>query len=119
VEWVRSGLVEAELPRGGFDLVSAQYPVLAKTPDRVAERALMDAVAPGGTLLVVHHEVDPEVAREHGFDLSQYVLPADLVPLLGDDWVVEVDERRDRDVPESGGGAHHVMDLVLRARRLR
>ncbi len=39
--------------------------------------------------------------------------------LLTDDWDVEVDEQRPRDTPESGAGAHHVDDLVLRARRLR
>jgi len=37
--------------------------------------------------------------------------------LLDEDWEVEVNEQRPRAVPESGAGAHHVDDLVLRARR--
>jgi len=39
--------------------------------------------------------------------------------LLDDGWEVEVDEQRPRIAPDGGAGAHHVDDLVLRARRLR
>ena len=118
VEWVHSGLVEAQLPEGTYDLVSAQYPALARTPDRLAERALLAAVAPGGTLLVVHHVHDAETAHDHEFDPEDFVMPRDIAGLLGDGWVVEVDEVRPRAVPPSGGGTHHVDDVVLRARRL-
>ena len=119
VRWLRSGLVEAPLPAGGFDLVSAQYPALPSTPGRDAERALLTAVAPGGTLLVVHHaDVDAEQARAHGVDPADYVAPADVAALLDDGWQVEVDERRPRTIT-GGAGAHHSHDLVLKARRLR
>ena len=118
VAWVESGLVEADLPPGGFDLVSAQYPALLRSPGRDAERALLRAVAVGGELLVVHHDVTAEQAHEHGFDPSLFVLPADLAAMLDDDWAVLVDERRPRTVA-GGAGAHHSHDLVLRARRLR
>src|SRR4051794_4427953 len=46
VTWIRSGLVDAQL--GTFDLVSAQYPALKRTPTNEAERALMGAVSPNG-----------------------------------------------------------------------
>jgi SAM-dependent methyltransferase len=143
VRWVHAGMVEAALPPASFDLVSAQYPVLARTPDLVAERAVLDAVAPGGVLLFVHH-ADMEHRHEHGhdhdhgdhdggqdhgdagdagdesaFDPADYVWPANLAAALDDDWVVEVDERRARVAPASGAGAGHTDDLVLRARRLR
>jgi SAM-dependent methyltransferase len=146
VRWVHAGMVEAALPPASFDLVSAQYPVLARTPEFIAERAVLDAVAPGGVLLFVHH-ADMEHRHEHGhdhghhhgdgsddqhgedhggdstdeklFDPADYVWPTDLAASLGDDWVVEVDERRARVAPESGAGAGHTDDLVLRARRLR
>jgi SAM-dependent methyltransferase len=119
VQWVHAGLVEAQLPAGGFDLVSAQYPALLRTPDHDAERALLAAVAPGGTLLVVHHtRIDVEQARSHGFDPDDFVSPSDVAALLDDDWKVEVDEERPRSVA-AGAGAHHAYDLVLRARRLR
>ncbi len=130
VRWVHAGMVEADLPLASFGLVSAQYPVLPRTPDAVAERALLAAVAPGGVLLFVHH-ADMEHRHEHGhghgddhddenaFDPADYVWPATMAASLGDDWVVEVDERRPRVAPESGAGAGHTDDLVLRARRLR
>lgn len=117
VEWVHAGLLDAPLPPGVFDLVSAQYPALRRTPGADAERALLAAVAPGGTVIVVHHaDVDPEQARAHGFDPDDYVGPSDVAALLGDDWQVEVDGRRPR-VVSGGAGAHHTHDLVLRARR--
>ena len=117
VTWVHAGLVEAALPAGGFDLVSAMYPVLRKTPGAVAERALVDLVAPGGTLLVVHHAIEP-LAHGHdgGFDPAQYALPQDVAAVLDAGWQLEVHERRPRSVA-GGGGAHHVEDVVLRARR--
>lgn len=58
VRWLHAGFLEAALPEAGFDLVSAQYPVLRKRADQAAERTLLTAVAPGGILLVVHHVVD-------------------------------------------------------------
>ena len=118
VRWVLADLVQAQLPAGAFDLVSAQYPALLRTPGDDAERALLDAVAPGGTLLVVHHaDIDPEEAKARGFDPADYVSPADVAALLDDGWRVEVDEKRSRDIT-GGAGAHHTHDLVLRARRL-
>lgn len=116
VTWVQAGLVEAALPAGAFDLVSAQYPALRKAPGAVAERALLDLVAPGGTLLVVHHALDPEHRLDDDFDPALYVLPADVRALLGEGWTVLVDERRPRAVSR-GAGAHHVEDVVLRAQR--
>lgn len=149
VTWLHSGLLEADLPAGGFDLVSAQYPALLQTPDGDAERALLAAVAPGGTLLFVHHAAfgsqlqgqqqgqqqgerggDHEGHHEHaghhghqdtdhdpGFDPADFVGPADVAAVLDDEWRVEVDELRPRDVV-AGAGAGHTQDVVLRAVRL-
>jgi len=120
VQWVHAELARAKLPRASFDLVSAQYPALLRTPDASAERALLAAVAPGGVLLFVHHaEIDAQHAHEKGFDPADYVWPATVAALLDDDWEVELDEQRPRVAPESGAGARPVDDLVLRARRLR
>jgi SAM-dependent methyltransferase len=118
VSWVHAGLQDAGLPQRAFDLVSAQYPALPKSPDSAAERALLAAVAPGGTLLAVHHDVDVEHARASGFDPADFVALSDVAALLDDDWRVDVDERRPRHV-DGGAGAHHTTDVVLRATRLR
>jgi hypothetical protein len=117
VRWVRAGLVEAGLPDRGFDLVSAQYPALLHTPDLAPERALLSAVAPSGTLLVVHHAMDVKHGQAHGFDPADYVSLADVASLLDENWALEVDEERPRHVA-TGAGAHHTRDVVLRARRL-
>jgi SAM-dependent methyltransferase len=116
VEWVHAGLLEARLPLHGFDLVSAQYPALLRTPTLEAERALLAAVAPRGHLLVVHHVVDVEHARSHRFDPADYVSPGDVAALLGEDWQVALDDRRPRHL-SSGAGAGHSHDVVLHARR--
>ena len=120
VAWVHAGLAEAELAPGSFDLVSAQYPALLRTPDAAAERALLAAVAPGGVLLVVHHAgMDTHHDHDSEFDPADYVWPSMVATLLDHDWDVELDEQRPRVAPPGGAGAHHADDVVLRARRLR
>lgn len=118
VHWLHSGLVEAALRPASFDLVTAQYPALLRTDENLAEHALLDAVAPGGVLLVVHHPApSKEEANAHGFDPDDYVSPANVAALLDENWEIEVDETRPRHV-SSGAGSQHTEDVVLRARRL-
>lgn len=52
-----AGLLDAGLATGSFNLVTAQYPALRRTGphDVAAGRALMAAVVPDDTLLVVQH----------------------------------------------------------------
>ena len=120
IRWVHADLAHARLQPASFDLVSAQYPALLRTPDRAAERALLSAVAPGGVLLLVHHAgMETQPANDSGFDPADYVWPSMIAELLDEDWTVELDLQRPRVAPEGGAGAHHTDDLVLRARRLR
>ena len=62
---------------------------------------------------------DSRPRRGHDFDPADYVWPAEVAAVLLDGWHVEVDELRPRHAPESGAGAHHADDLVLRVRRPR
>jgi SAM-dependent methyltransferase len=117
VSWRRAGLLDAALAPAAFDLVSAQYPALRRAGpgDNANELALLAAVAPGGTLLVVHHaQFDTEHARAAGFDPDDYVSPADVAGLLDDEWQFEIEENRPRHVT-SGAGAHRTADYILRA----
>jgi thioredoxin reductase/SAM-dependent methyltransferase len=106
---------------GTFDLVSAHYVPIPRAPDRRGVRNVVDAVAPGGTLLVVSHDLEPmreaDGDRPHGpmIDPDAYVGPADFAEVLAacPGWEIEVHERR----PRPGGHALHVDDVVLRARR--
>lgn len=118
IRWVHAGLAEAELPPASFDLVSAQYPALLRTPGGLAEHALLSAVAPGGVLLLVHHAgMDTHHDADSPFDPADYVWPSMVAALLDEDWQVERNEERPRIAPDGGAGAHHTADLVLRARR--
>ena len=119
VRWVHAGLLDAGLPPASFDLVSAQYPALVRTPGQDAERMLLSLVAPGGLLLVVHHAfLTLHQHRDNGFNPDDYIGPAEVAALLDEDWRLEVYEERPRSVA-SGAGSHHVADVVVRARRLR
>ncbi|WP_425309036.1 class I SAM-dependent methyltransferase [Ammonicoccus fulvus] len=126
VTWVKSGLLEAGLEDGSFDLVSVFYPPMSRTPDHRVENALADLVAPGGTLLVVHH-APPEPGEEHhhhhdhsgGPDFSTMVSPDSVREALHareDVWLIHTDDQRERAV-SAGRGAHHIRDLVIRAER--
>lgn len=77
VRWLHAELAQAPLEPASFDLVSAQYPALLRTPDSTAERALLSAVAPDGLLLLVHHAgMDIQQASDSGFDPADYVWPS-------------------------------------------
>ncbi len=111
--------------RGGFDLVSAQYASIPRTPDGRGVTNVVDAVATGGTLLVVSHDLEPmrtpidTTRHSRPFDPDAYVRVDDFVELLGGspDWDIEVHATRPRG-PGSASASHHVDDVVLRARRL-
>ena len=108
---------------GAFDLVSAQYASIPRTPDGRGVRNLMDAVAPGGLLLVVSHDLEPmrqpidTRSLSQAFDPDAYLRTDDFADALAGTpaWDVEVHEKRPR--PPGAASAHHVDDVVLRARR--
>ena len=117
VEWVCADIVTLRLSPGAYDLVSLQYPALKHSSGGDAIGVLLGAVAPGGTLLVVGHApVDPEYARAHGFEVAEYVQPADIRARLDGGWEVEVDETRPP-VNPAPEGSPHTHDTVLRAKR--
>ncbi len=116
VTWLRHGL--EDLPADtAYDLVAAFYPALMRADGSVID-TLLDAVAEGGTLLVVHHaHVDRARAMEHGFDPDDYVRHEDVLAALSPtDWTIEQAGESARTAPQ-GPGAHHHTDLVLRASR--
>lgn len=107
-----------------YDLVTAHYASIPRTPDRRAIDNMIGAVAPGGTLLVVSHDLEPmrrpvdTGTASRVFDPDAYVRVDDVAAVLVDDpaWTIEVHETRARP-PGAASASHHVDDIVLRARR--
>lgn len=110
--------------RGAFDLVTAHYASIPRTPDDRGIANLVDAVAPGGTLLVVSHDLAPMRTpidtREQSrpFDPDAFVRADDVAAALAGsrEWEIEAHEKRPRP-PGAASAQHHVEDVVLRARR--
>jgi thioredoxin reductase/SAM-dependent methyltransferase len=106
-----------------FDLVSAQYASIPRTPDGRGVRNLLGAVAPGGTLLVVSHDLEPmrgstDPTHAPAFDPDAYLRVDDFATALAEspDWSIETHERRLRPAG-AAAASHHIHDVVLRARR--
>jgi SAM-dependent methyltransferase len=100
-----------------YDLVSAQYIPLPRQPEHAALYGLLAAVAPGGTLLFVGHDLADLPPREElGVDPRDFYQPDEVAGLLGPDWIVLTNETRPRTAP-APAGTHHAHDVVLRARR--
>jgi thioredoxin reductase len=106
-------------PAAAFDLVSAQYASIPRTPDARGVHNLLNAVAPGGTLLIVSHDLEPMRAPGHSrpFDPDAYLWVEDFAAALAGspDWDITGHGKRPR--PAGAASAHHVDDIVLRARR--
>ncbi len=125
IELARSDVNDpAPFGAGVFDLVSLQYGSFKRTPDQRGLRNLLDAVAPGGTLLVVHHDLTPmlepvDVATQtRMYDPEAFVGVDEVAAALTAEpeiWRVEVHETRTR--PPGAVSTHHVDDVVLRATR--
>jgi SAM-dependent methyltransferase len=118
VAWVQANLTTTPPPTGAFDLVSLHYFPLMRRPGHTALRGLLDAVAPGGTLLFATHALSDLAPRqEEGFDPADYYQPDDIAQLLGPAWNVLINETRPR-AAQVPAGTHHTHDAVLRALRL-
>ncbi|MGW2330034.1 class I SAM-dependent methyltransferase [Streptomyces sp. NPDC001700] len=119
VTWTQADLSVTPPPAAAFDLVSAQYFPLLRRPEHTALRGLLDAVAPGGTLLYVGHDLAVLPPRmPNGIAPGDFYQPREIAELLGGDWTVLVDEIRPR-TASAPPGTPHTHDTVLRARRLR
>jgi thioredoxin reductase/SAM-dependent methyltransferase len=102
---------------GAFDLVLAMYASIPRTPDARGIRNLLAAVAPGGLLLVVSHDLEPMRApvdtRTHSraFDPDAYVRTEDFADALAASsggWELEAHELRPRPPGASAAASHHV-----------
>lgn len=112
VEWLEVDLGSWVPARGRFDLVSCLYVHVAGSVTDLVGR-LADAVAPGGTLLLVgHRPVDPETgAPTPAAGQVQVSVEEALEVLDPDDWRIVVAEERPRAAVGTG------VDAVIHAVR--
>lgn len=119
VEWRQVDLAEDPPEPGAYDLVTSAF---LHPPADVREkvlRGLADAVAPGGTLLVVNHDPsDLALGIRHDARPEYFASAQELAAVLDPaEWEIQVAEARPRSAHGHEGGVHHVADAVLRARR--
>ena len=112
VEWVEGDLATWTPPAEAYDLVLSLYVHVAGSVAEMVQR-LADAVAPGGTLLLVgHRPIDPATgAATRAAGQVQVSVEEAVAALDADRWDLVVAEERPRAVAGSG------VDAVIRARR--
>lgn len=117
VTWVAADVLTDPPARRSFDLVLMMYPAFRHPVQPDSVRRLADALVPGGTLLAVHHFIDPATAGEHRFDPAEYASIAEIARWVSadPDFTIEVHQIRPR--PNPPAGAHHADDEVLRITR--
>jgi SAM-dependent methyltransferase len=119
IEWRHADVRSWTPPPGSFDLVSAQYMHLPSAERRLLFVRLAAAVAPGGTLLLVGHDVsdlDTVAHRVHEPDMffTGEEVAGSLAP---GEWDVLVVDARPRPAKSHEGSGITVRDAVVRARR--
>lgn len=117
VDWIHADLLEYEPPARAFDLVVYAYLHLPAEERRAVLRRAADALAPGGTLLVVGHDL---ANVEHGWggpqDPAVLFTPDDVVAELPG-LEIERAERVIRHVVTDDDGEADAIDALVRARR--
>ena len=114
VNWERHDLADS-LPAGPFDLVTASFLHSdVELPRARILRAAADAVAPGGTLLIVGHAPSPEHPH-HDLPSPEEVVAELALP--EDGWELQASELREREHAFRGEAPKARIDTVVRFRR--
>jgi SAM-dependent methyltransferase len=118
VQWERADVTEYEPPSDGFDLVIVMYLHLPAPARRRALGLASGGVAPGGTLLVVGHDItNPDKGWGGPTDTGVLYGPEDVVDDLDGFEIVKA-ERVRRPV-ETDEGEKTAIDMLVRAVRPR
>ena len=117
VDWLLADVTSHTPAPGAYDLAVVLYLHLPAEPMAAVLRSAGDAVAPGGTLLVVGHDAtNPTDGYGGPSDPSVLYGPADVVAALPDRLVVDKAERVRRPVATADGTSSAV-DALVRAHR--
>ncbi|MCM2580629.1 class I SAM-dependent methyltransferase [Streptomyces meridianus] len=118
IAWVRADLTVRTPSAGGFDLVTTHY-AHPRTSHADLIRSLAEAVAPGGSLVVVgHHPPAPGNTDPHTGAPEAHITAEEVVTCLDPGlWDVTVAEARARPVKGHDGHEAALHDTVVSARR--
>ena len=118
ITWIQADVTEWQPPTGAFGLVSAQFMHMASSVREPLFQRCFAAVAPGGTALIVGHDVSDlqtTIRRPPRPDL--YFDAAALAGTLDRGWTVLEAGRRARSATDADGNAVTIHDAVVLARR--
>jgi hypothetical protein len=111
-------LTEWEPPVATFDLVSVQFMHLPSGQRLPLFQRAIDAVAPGGVLLIVgHHPSDLNTTARRPAVPDLFFTADDLAKGLGPGWTILAQDARSRTASDPSGEPITVHDTVLAARR--
>ena len=116
VEWIEADVVTWTPPARAYDLVTVLYLQLPALDRRAALRHAVSAVRPGGTLLVVGHDLLNLTAGWGGPSQPDVLFTPDDIASEIAGLQMEKAERVRRPV-EDGGVVHEAIDALVRARR--
>lgn len=118
ITWTQADLLTHPPEPAAYDLVSMHYMQLPPADrDRVFP-ACIDAVAPGGALLVVaHHAKDMQTRGVSPSFAAMFYTAEQVAESLDDSWTVQVRETRRREGADPDGQTVTFYDTVLLARR--
>jgi len=117
VSWRVADVLAEELEPAAFDLVLVFYLHLVEEQRKRAFASSAGAVKPGGTLLIVGHDIS-NIAHGWGGPQDPSVLygPEDVVADIAHGFTIEQARRVDRHV-ETEDGPKTAIDVLVRARR--
>lgn len=116
VEWIEDDVVTWAPPPRSYDLVCVLYLQLPASERRRVLRHAAEAVSPGGTLLVLGHDLLNLTEGRGGPSQADVLFTPDDVAVEISGLVVQKAERVRRTV-EDAAGRHEAIDALVRARR--
>lgn len=121
IAWQHQDLLKQAPPKRSFDLVSAQFMHLPLADRDPLFARLAEAVAPGGTLLIVGHAPSDMNGTEHSHHPAEMFFTAHDVatPLPVGEWRIDVSDHRARISHHKHRHGETIHDEVLRATRIR
>jgi len=116
IEWIEADVLEWSPPERHYDLVAMLYLQLPAAERRAALRRAAEAVRPGGTLLVVGHDLLNLTEGWAGPSQPDVLFtPDDVVAELSGFEVARAERVRRR--VEDSEGIHEAIDALIRAHR--